>query len=139
MDNNFFLIAYWSSKKVKTHNELFERGDCVKRITISLIFSTLCSIAMAWGIECIMNMAVITISPFANAGKYPRFIPFCAITGSLALALMIVMLIFNIRFFESIEAGRKRLIATEIVTSCVLTPLFWQLFDYLFEWLHTAF
>ena len=87
------------------------------------------------GAVCFLNVAAIVLTPFGSTGSYPRFLPFCVLSGMAAFVLFILLLTLNARCLLNHDAHLRWKIALEITLTLILTiPGMW-LWDNLFSWL----
>lgn len=118
--------------------EYCQGGECVKKIAngVPLILYSLGHAAViSLGAVCFLNVAAIVLTPFGSTGSYPRFLPFCVLSGMAAFVLFILLLTLNARCLLNHDAHLRWKIALEITLTLILTiPGMW-LWDNLFSWL----
>ena len=89
------------------------------------------------GIQCTLNL-LATFSPFAD-GRYPRFIPFCLITGLLSFAICVFLFILNYYTLLKMDQTTFLPIFIEIGLTIFLCPFFITMWDRVIDWLQIIF
>ena len=110
----------------------------MKKITnsIPLILYTLGHAALiSLGAVCFLNVAAIILSPFGSTGSYPRFVPFCVITGILTFAAWVLLTFCNARYLLNHDTYLRWKITLEVVLTLFFTlPGMW-LWENILTWL----
>ncbi len=111
-------------------------------IILALIFSVLYGVVVSLGIECLLSLMgfTFTISGIDAevTNKYPIFIPFCIAMGILAVVLLIVIFIFNLKAAEKFSF-KKYLWWIEMAAACVMAYLTVKPWEDLFVFLRDRF
>ena len=87
------------------------------------------------GAVCFLNVAAITLSPFGSTGSYPRFVPFCVITGILTFAAWVLLTFRNARYLLNHDTYLRWKITLEVALTLLLTPAGMWLWENLLSWL----
>ena len=107
----------------------------IKNLFPILLYSLGHAAVISLGAVCFLNVAAIILSPFGSTGSYPRFVPFCVITGILAFVGWALLTFCNARYLLNHDTYLRWKIALEVVLTLFFTlPGMW-LWDNLFAWL----
>ena len=111
----------------------------MKKVILAITFALAFAILFSLCFECLLNLLGISMAiALDGSGHYPRFIPFCLIVGTIALAAVIVTFILNLKASEKI-AFTKPLWITEIMIAFVISIPMIKPWEMLFEFLQQTF
>jgi len=114
----------------------------MKKIILPLVFTMAYAISLSLILECLLSLIgiffAISLDGLSVIEQYPRFIPFCLGLGIIALAVIIVTFILNLRVSEK-NVFTKRLWIMEILLSFVILLPMIMLWDMLFKLLQRTF
>ena len=114
----------------------------MKKIILTLVFVMAYAISLSLALECLLNLLAtalaISLDGSAVTKQYPRFIPFCLIVGIIALAVIIVTFILNLKVSKKF-AFTKRLWVSEIIIAFVISIPMIKPWHMLFEFLQRTF
>ena len=110
----------------------------MKKSLLILAFVIAYASFLSIGLECLLNLLglamAISLDGAAVTEQYPRFLPFCVITGLLALVLLIATAVLNLKISEKYGLTRKIWITQSIISVVISIPMvkLWEiLFDFL--------
>ena len=75
-------------------------------ITFYSLFTLAYSFFLSLGLTCLLNLLGIAFSLSLDKGaalSYPRFIPFCLVTGFFCIAFIVILVIFNVKFSKKLR------------------------------------
>jgi len=84
---------------------------------LPFVLPILMGIAISVFLECVLDFLAYSLSLFGGFGRFPRYIPFCIVSGFLSF---LVFVILTVMFFKIL----KRLHTKPIVTYSILTVTF---------------
>lgn len=114
----------------------------MKKLLLALVFTMTYAISLSIGFECLLNLLGVTMAISLDGSsvteQYPRFIPFCLIVGIIALTVIIVTFILNLKASEKF-AFTKRLWMSEIIIAFVISIPMINPWGMVFEFLQGIF
>ena len=107
----------------------------IKNLSPILLYPLGHAAVISLGAVCFLNVAAIILSPFGSTGSYPRFVPFCVITGILAFVGWALLTFRNARHLLNHDTYLRWKIALEVNLTLLLTPAGMWLWENLLRWL----
>ena len=110
----------------------------MKKYFLAFTFVIAYAIFLSLGFVCLLNLLgvamAISLDGAAVTKQYPRFIPFCLITGILAVVTLVVIFISNLKVSKKVGISQKIRWAQVIIVaigSIAMIKLWELLFDFL--------
>ena len=125
---------------MKNSEKLIQYRCKIIRFTASALVAFLFATALALGIRCLLDLLSISFGASPDAGasplqsSYPRFVPFCRITGVASLVAATLLVVLNVKIDPKLEYTDKTWKFQAIAAAAMLLPLvkFWEIaFDFL--------
>ena len=92
-------------------NQSSENTNPRRAKAISFAFTVAYATFLSLGLTCFINMLVLALVAAAFGSRvfleYPRFVPFCLITGFLSLLALIATFVLNLKVAKKIEFRKK--------------------------------
>lgn len=114
----------------------------MKKISLALAFIMAYAFSLSIGFECLFHLLgvamAISLDGSTVTEQYPRFIPFCLMVGMLALAVILVAFILNLKASEKF-AFTKKLWMNEIVIAFIISIPMIKLWEMMFDFLQKTF
>ena len=116
----------------------------MKKATILSAFGFVIGYAVifSFGMECLLNLLSVAFAISLDGGsvvqQYPRFIPFCIVSGLLSLAATIILFIFNLKISDKLYFT-KNLWRVEIISALAISIPIIKLWEMLFDYLQRVF
>ena len=107
----------------------------IKNLFPIIMFTLGHAALISLGAVCFLNVAAIVLAPFGSTGSYPRFLPFCVLSGMAAIVLFILLLALNARYLLNHDTHLRWKIALEVTLTILLAPTGMWLWENLLSWL----
>ena len=110
------------------------------KVLIISVFTAAYSIFLSVGGVCALHLFgnALAEAMFHDNIKYPRFIPFCFVTGLLCFVAIAVIIAFNVKFSEKL--GYTRLVWwLQFISALVLVFFEMKAWEIFFEYLQKTF
>ena len=107
-----------------------------------LPFSIAYAVFLSLGIECFLNVLAggfaLSLDGPSPMQLYPRFLPFCIVTGILSLAAIVVLFVINLKASDRLCFSKKAWYVQMILACLLSVPMIYP-WDVLFDLLHRVF
>ena len=114
----------------------------MKKMILAITFAMVFAVFLSLALVCLLNLLgiamAISLDGSAVTERYPRFIPFCLMVGMLALAVILVAFILNLKASEKF-AFTKKLWMNEIVIAFIISIPMIKLWEMMFDFLQKTF